>query len=169
MTLDANAKSPTEWDDQAEETFDLADGEMRAAKLLLEADPPLAGPSIPHSLMGVEFLLILVLRLLGSDQGFDTVEGYLKLVSENAPDLRRSLGPLTPLKKAEEAGSADKDLLKTSKAAYRAAEKARKILCDFIEERLSGMSPEPQAEKPKEEGKGVKRRPAPRSKGSSSS
>ena len=113
--------------------------------------------------------MILALRLLGSDQGFDTVEGYLKLVSENAPDLRRSLGPLTPLKKAEEAGSADEDLLKTSKAAYRAAEKARKILCDFIEERLSGMSPEPKAEKPKEEEKGIKRRPAPRSKGSSSS
>ncbi|MDI9370982.1 MAG: hypothetical protein GX181_06465 [Synergistaceae bacterium] len=170
MTLDATDKSPAEWDNLAEKHLDLADDEMRAAGVLLNADPPLPVPSIPHSLMGVELLLILALQLLDAQvTSYETVAEYVQAIAATAPDLRRSLGPLTALKKAEGAGTTDKELLKTARAAYRAAEKARKTLGGFIDERIASMTPELQQTQAKPKKAKKKEAPAKAAKGSSSS
>ena len=140
MTFDIHEISPLEWDDMADGFLDLVDNEIRAAEMLLNADPPLAMPSIPHSLIATEYLLFLAVQLLGaSKQSWTNVDEYIKFIAEKAPDLRRTLGPLTPLKKAAAAGAFDEDILKVAESAFKATVKAEKILGDFIDKKLEEM------------------------------
>ena len=140
MTFDVHEISPLEWDDMADGFLDLVDNEIRAAEMLLNADPPLAMPSIPHSLIATEYLLFLAVQLLGaSKQSWTNVDEYIKFIAEKAPDLRRTLGPLTPLKKAAAAGAFDEDIFKVAESAFKATVKAEKILGEFIDKKLEEL------------------------------
>ncbi len=140
MVLDMNEISPLEWDELTDGILDLVDDEMRAAELLLNADPPLPAPSIAHSLMAVEYMLFLASQILGAPRkAWKNVEEYLQHIGEKDPSLRRALGPMTALKKAAAAHAFDEDIRKVALAAFKAAGKAEKTLGDFLDEKFDTM------------------------------
>ncbi len=74
-----------------------------------------------------------------SKQSWTNVDEYIKFIAEKAPDLRRTLGPLTPLKKAAAAGAFDEDIFKVAQSALKATVKAEKILGEFIDKKLEAL------------------------------
>jgi tetratricopeptide (TPR) repeat protein len=145
--FDPNEMSPLDWDDITDEILGMAEDELRAATLLLNADPPLAAPSMPHSLMAAEYLLYLTTQLLGAPRReWSGIEEYIGFIEEKAPDLRRTLGPLTALRKDINRSVYDEETLKIAESALRAAKKAGKVLGAFIDEALEKMYEENEPE-----------------------
>ncbi len=93
MVLDMNEISPLEWDELTDGILDLVDDEMRAAELLLNADPPLPAPSIAHSLMAVEYMLFLASQILGALGKRGRVEEYLQHIGRRIPPSAARSGP----------------------------------------------------------------------------